>query len=70
MLPSTHSNVTMLHEAPPIPTGVSSDRYISEAFLEREKRHIFRKTWLVACPAHKLRRKGAYMVQDEVDEHE
>jgi len=47
---------------------VSSERYISEAFLEREKRHIFRRAWLVACPVHKLRRQGAYVVQDEVDE--
>jgi phenylpropionate dioxygenase-like ring-hydroxylating dioxygenase large terminal subunit len=51
-----------------VPSQVSSDRYISEAFLEREKRHIFRGSWLVVCPAHKLRRQGAYIVQDEVDE--
>ena len=59
---------TPLHPTPPGPTRLSSDRYISEAFLDREKRHIFGAAWLVACPAHKLRRKGAYMVQDEVDE--
>lgn len=62
------SSVTHLRPVGEVPTGVSSKRYISDAFLEREKQSIFRRSWLVVCPVHKLRRKGAYMVQDEVDE--
>ncbi|MEE2827866.1 MAG: aromatic ring-hydroxylating dioxygenase subunit alpha [Myxococcota bacterium] len=61
------SNVTALPSRPG-PTRVSSARYINEDFLNQEINQVFKRAWLAACPAHKLRRKGGYMVLDEIGE--
>lgn len=62
------AKVTPLHGSDFGPTRVTSERYISDNFLEREMAGIFRRGWLAACPAHKLNRKGSYFVFDEVGE--
>lgn len=68
MAQASPPNVTQLHEHRVGPTRVSSERYIAQEFLDRETDLVFRRAWLAACPAHKLRRKGSYMVLDEIGE--
>lgn len=46
----------------------STDRYWSPAFLEREKEHVFRKTWIVAARESDLARPGDCLSFDEMGE--
>src|SRR5262245_64778411 len=45
----------------------TTDRYTSQEFLEREKQHIFRKTWLVAARESDVPRPGDCLAVDVVD---
>ena len=45
----------------------TTDRYTSQEFLEREKQHIFRKTWLVAARESDVPGPGDCLAVDVVD---
>lgn len=43
---------------------IPADHYFSEEYFEREKEHIFRKTWLYACMEDEIPEPGTYIVKD------
>jgi hypothetical protein len=46
----------------------TSDRYTSKAFLQREKKLVFQKTWLVAVGESAVRRPGDCLAINEMDD--
>lgn len=51
--------VTRLRE-PGLLRSVPGTRYTDPAFLEREKQHVFRRAWVVACPTRRVERPGDF----------
>jgi phenylpropionate dioxygenase-like ring-hydroxylating dioxygenase large terminal subunit len=53
------------HEFPQLGTGpVSVESYVSAAHFELERRHIFRKSWLLFCHVSEIPNPGDYKVKD------
>ena len=47
---------------------ISTERYTSKAFFDREVEKVWRKTWQVACRENRLRKAGDYFVYDIVND--
>lgn len=47
---------------------VPSSHYVDEEHLEQEREHVFRRSWLMACPEWQVARPGEYAVFDELGE--
>ena len=47
--------------------SVPGTRYTSADFLQTEKDKVFRRAWLVACPAWRLQKPGDFFVFEQVD---
>lgn len=53
------------HDCPGMGTGpVSIESYVSPEYFERERRNIFRKSWLLFCHVSEIPSPGDYKVRD------
>jgi phenylpropionate dioxygenase-like ring-hydroxylating dioxygenase large terminal subunit len=53
------------HDFPGLGTGpVSVESYISQEYFELERKHIFRRSWLLFCHVNEIPNPGDYKVKD------